>query len=126
MCGSGYLTYPKFLPSKLIFFFLQIRKLDENSRTKYFVLLFSSNFRIWRKNTYQNDHLKWKSKFFCIQSLVLEVKRLKQGYIFKNRHFFYEFFLFHFQACLNIPRKKSFQRKKSILPTYPDFFQGVT
>ena len=30
---------------------------------------------------YQNDHLKQKSKYLCIQSLVLEVKGLKQGYI---------------------------------------------
>ena len=36
----------------------------------------------------KNDHLKKKSKFLCIQSLVLEVKGLKQKvYIFKNRSF---------------------------------------
>ena len=34
---------------------------------------------IWRKNTYQNGHPKWKSKFLCIQSLVLEGRGLKQG-----------------------------------------------
>ena len=33
MCGSGYLTYPTFLPPTLNFF-LQILKLEENSRTK--------------------------------------------------------------------------------------------
>ena len=83
MCGSGYRTYPKFLPP-ILNIFHQILKWEENSRTNNFVLLFSSNFRIWRKNTYQNDHLKLKSKFLCIQSLVLEVKGLKQGYVFKN------------------------------------------
>ena len=35
----------------------------------------------------QNDRLKQKSIFLCIQALVLEVKRLKQGYFFKNRPF---------------------------------------
>ena len=33
MCGSGYMTYPNFLPPTLNFF-LQILKLEENSRTK--------------------------------------------------------------------------------------------
>ena len=39
-----------------------------------------------------------------IQSLVLEVKGLKQGYMFKNRPFYISFVLFNFQAGLNIPR----------------------
>ena len=70
---------------------------------------------------------KWKPKFLCnpIQSLILEVKGLKQDYIFKNRPFYISFVLFHFQAGLNIPRRKVF-KKISILPTYPNFFQGVT
>ena len=69
--------------------------------------------------------MTWKSKFLCnsIQSLVLEVQGL-QGYIFKNRPFYISFVLFHFQAGLNIPRRKVL--KKKILPTYPNFFQGVT
>ena len=71
MCGSGYPTYPKLLPPTLNFF-LQILKLEENN----FVLLFSSNFIIGEKNTYQDGHLKRKSKYLCIQSLDLEVKGL--------------------------------------------------
>ena len=50
---------------------------------------FSSNFRIWRKNTYQNEHLKGKSSMHShVQSLVLEIKGLKQDYIFKNSPFY--------------------------------------
>ena len=79
MCGSGYPTYPKYLPPTLNFF-PQILKLEENSRTKYFcsAILFQLQ-NLQRKNTYLNDHLKWKSKFLCIQSLVLQVEVLKQG-----------------------------------------------
>ena len=46
--------------------------------------------------------------------------------IFKNIPPFFISFIFsiHFQADLNIPKKKSFQ--KSFLPTYLNFFQGVT
>ena len=76
---------------------------------------------------YQTDHLKWKSKFLCIQSLVLDVKGLNQGYLFKNRPFYISFVLFHFQIGLNIQRRKVFKKQKnSILLTYPNFFQGVT
>ena len=46
-----------------------------------------------RKSTYQNDHLKQKSKLRHIQSLVLDVNGLKQGYIFKNRPFYISFVL---------------------------------
>ena len=54
-----------------------------------------------------------------IQYLVLEVKGLKQGYIFKLNPFKSVLSdLLHFQAGLNIPRKKVFQ-KNSILPTNP-------
>ena len=70
MCGSGYLTYPKFLPPTLNFF-LQILKI-----ILFCYCLPTSEFD---KKIYQNDHLKWKSKFLCIQSLVLEVEVLKQG-----------------------------------------------
>ena len=56
---------------------------------------------------YQKDHLKRKSKFLRIHSLVLEVKGLKQGYIFKVDPFISVLsYLVHFQADLNIPRKK--------------------
>ena len=44
---------------------------------------------------YQNGHLKLKSKFLCIQSLVLEVKGLKQDHIFKNRPLYISFALFN-------------------------------
>ena len=67
--------------------------------------------------------MKWKSKFLCIHSLVLEVRGLKLGYIFKNRPFYISFVLYHFQACLNIPIKV-FKKKK--YPTYPIFFHDVT
>ena len=70
------------------------------------------------KNTYQNDHLKQKSsKFLCIQSLVIEVKGLKQ-IISSNTDPFISVlsYLIHFQAGLNIPRKKV--KKKRKFPTY--------
>ena len=86
MSGSNYLTYPKFLPPILKFFLSKL-----NIRTN---------------DMYQNDHLKWKSKFPCIQSLVLEIKGLKEGYIFKNSPIYISFVVIHFQADLNIPRKK--------------------
>ena len=34
-------------------------------------------------------------------------------------------YLIHFQAGLNIPGKKVF-KKNNLLPTYPNFFEGVT
>ena len=77
---------------------------------------------------YQNDRLKWKSKFLCIQSLILEVKGLKQGYIFKNRPFYISFVLFNtFPSRSEYSKKKSLKKKKivSYLPTLI-FFQGVT
>ena len=53
-----------------------------------------------------------KSKFLCIQSLVLEVKGLKQGYIFKLEPFISVLSnLIHFQVGLNIPRNKVFTKK---------------
>ena len=61
MCGSGYLTYPKYLPPTLNFF-LQILKLEEIAEQNNFVLLFSSNFRIRRKIHTKSDHLKQKYK----------------------------------------------------------------
>ena len=61
---------------------------------------------------YQNDHLKRKSKFLCIQSLVLEVNGLKQGYFFKID--------LKYQFC---PRKKDFSKKVLYLPY---IFRGVT
>ena len=35
-------------------------------------------------------------------------------------------YLIHFQTGLHIARKKVFKKKMSTLPTYPNFFQGVT
>ena len=119
MCGSGYPTFPKFLPPTLIFFskFWSWKRITEQNN---FVLLFSTNFRIWRKNTYQNDDLKWKSKFLCIQSLVLDVKGLKQ-----SSTFYISFVLFNtFPSRSEYSKTKSSQKKKSILPTYPIFFSG--
>ena len=81
---------------------------------------------------YQNDHLKWKSKCLCIQSLVLEVKGLEQGSFFKNRSFYISFVIFNTfpNRSEYSKKKKSFQKnkfsKKSFLPTYPNFVQGVT
>ena len=57
MGGSGYPTYPKFLPPNLTFF-LQILNLEEKSSS---AILFQ--LQNLEKNTYQNDHLKWKSRF---------------------------------------------------------------
>ena len=69
-------------------------------------------------------HLKRRSKFLCIQSLILEVKGLKQGCIFKKDPFIQVLsYLIHFQAGLNIPRKKDL--KNGILPAYPKCFTGV-
>ena len=125
MCSSGYPTYSKILPHTPNFcskFWSWKRIAEQNN----FVLLFSSNFRIWRKNTSQNDLLKWKSKFLCIQSLE-EVKGLKQGYIFKNGPFYISFFLFNtFPSRSEYIKKKSFRKKKKFLPTYPNNFQDVT
>ena len=61
---------------------------------------------------YQNDHLKWKAKFLCLQSLVLEVKGLKQGYFFKNRPFYISFV-----------QEKNYKKFSTYLP---NFLQGVT
>ena len=74
MCGSGYPTYPYFLPPTLNFFYPN-SEVGRELQNK--LNLPTSEF--WRKNTYQNGHLKWKSKFLCIQSLVLEGRGLKQG-----------------------------------------------
>ena len=84
MYGSGYPTYPNFLPPTLNFFSpnSQILKLEENSRTKYFCSAILFQLKNLEKNTYQNDHLKWITKFLCIHSLVLEIKGLKRGYTF--------------------------------------------
>ena len=88
MCGSGYPTNPKFLPPTLNFFFPPNSEVGKKiAEQDNFVLLFSSNFRIWKKNTYQNNHLKRKSKFLYIPSLVLELKGVKQGYLFKKDPF---------------------------------------
>ena len=52
--------------------------------------------------------------FYMHSVLVLEVKGLKPGYVFKNIPFYISFVLkiFHFQAGLNIPRKKVMKKKK--------------
>ena len=57
--------------------------------------------------------------------MVLEVKGLKQDYIFKNRPFYISFDLFHSEAGLNILSKKvSKINKISFLPTLdPNFFR---
>ena len=64
----------------------------------------------------QNDHLKGKSKFLCIQSLVLEVKGFKQGYIFKNRPFYISCVLF------NTQEKKVFTKKEKKIVSFPTLF----
>ena len=61
----------------VIYVCIDLCRLCENNKKKND----KKPFRIWRENTYQNDHLKQESKFLCIQSLVLGVKGLKQGYI---------------------------------------------
>ena len=86
-----------------------------------FVLLFSSNFRIWRKNTYHNDHLKRSSKFLCIGSK--RVKKDYMGHIFKNIPFISVLsYLIHFKSGLNIPIKNFSKKVASYLPTL--FFSG--
>ena len=75
MCGSGYPTYPKFLPPTLNFF-LQILKLKENSRTK----LFCSAILFHLQNLEKKIHSK-----------ITIWNGLKQGYIFKNRPFYISF-----------------------------------
>ena len=87
-----------------------------NSEVEVAVLLFSSNFRIWRKNTYQNDKMKSKSKFLSIHSLVFAVKAVKQGYIFKNRPFNISFVLFNAFPSRSKYSKKKVKKKK--YPTY--------
>ena len=58
--------------------------------------------------------------------MVLEVKGLKQGYIFKNSPFYISFVLFNtFPSRSEYSKKKSFQKK--LYPTYlPYFFLGET
>ena len=120
MCGSGYPTYPKLLPPTLNFL-LTIMKLEKNSRLILFCYSLPTS-EFGEKYTYQSDHLKRKSKFLCIQSL--EVKGLKQGYFFKNRHLYISFFLFNtFSSRYEYSKKKL---KNSFLPSYSYFFQGVT
>ena len=121
MCGTGYPAYPIFLPPTLNIF-LRILKLEENSRTKLFCSAILFQLQNLEKNTYQNDHLKQNSKLLCIQSLVLEVKGLKRGYIFKNK-LFYMYISFVFEIFNTFPstskysKKTSFPKKVSYLPT---------
>ena len=110
MCGTGYQTYPKFLPPTQNFF-------SPNSEVgrewQFCYSLHTSKFG--EKNTYQNYLLKLKSKFLCIQSLVLEIKRLKQGYIFKTRPFYISFVLFStFPSKRNIPRNIVFKKQQQV------------
>ena len=104
MRDSGYSTYPEFftLSPKL---FSPNSEVGREKQNKIILFCYSlPTLEFGEKiHIYQNDHLKLKSKFLCIQSLVVEVKGLKQGYIFKNRPFYISFVLFHFQAGLNIP-----------------------
>ena len=105
MCGSGYLTHPKFLAPTLNFF-LQI--------LNNFVLLFSSNSRIWRK-----IHIKMTIKLLCIQSLVI-----KLGLYHFKKAILYQFCLIlYISMQVWIFQEKRFS-KKSILSAYPNFFIG--
>ena len=63
MCGSGNRTYPKFLPPTLNFF-LQILKLEENSRTK-----FCSTILFQLQNLEKKYISKWPSLNFYAFSL---------------------------------------------------------
>ena len=116
MCGSGYPTYPYFLAPTLNLF-LPILKLKGNSRTKYFWSAFPFHLQNLAKKIYISKyHLKWKS-FLCIQSLILEMKGLQQGYIFKTRPFYISFVLFHLPSSapsLDWPSKNI---HKSFIPT---------
>ena len=82
-------------PPYINFFFSKSWRWKSIAEQNSFVLLFSSKFQIWRKDTYQNDHLKRKSKFLCIRNLVLEEKGLKPCYFFKSGPFYISFVLFH-------------------------------
>ena len=75
---------PYILPL-ILNFILQILKLEENSRINLFcsaILFQLENYRE-KKNTYQNDYPKqiYISISMHSESLVLEVKGLKQDYI---------------------------------------------
>ena len=100
-------------------FFSKVWSWKRITKQNNFVLLFSFNFRIWRKNMHQNNHLKQKS-FLCIQSLVLEVK----GLIFKTDSSIPILsYLIYFLAGLNIPRKKFSKKKVSYLKPTLVFFR---
>ena len=77
MCGSGYPTYPNFLPPNLNF----LSPNSEVGREKWDkIILFCYSLptsEFGEKYIYQNDHLTWKSKLICIESLVLSVKGFK-------------------------------------------------
>ena len=106
MCGSGYPTYPKCLPPTRNFFskFWSWKRLAEQN--DFLPASASSDFGDKIYIT-KNDHLKRKSKCICIQSLVLEVKGLKHGYILKNRPFYISFVLFN-----ALPSRSEYFKKK--------------
>ena len=127
MCGSGYPTYPKFVPTTQNCS-LQILKLKENSRTKEFcsAILFQLQkerilfcYSLPTSELGEKIHFKmtfWKGN---LNFYALKVKWLKQGYIF-----YISFVLFYlFSSRSEYYNKK--KMKNSILPTYPKFFQGV-
>ena len=120
MCGSGYLTYPKFLPPTLYFFSpnSEVGREQQNKIILFCHSIPTSEFE-GKKNTYQNDNLKWK--FLRIQSLVLEVKGLNKV-ISSNIDHFISVLSYFISSRSEYSTKNSFQKIKiSILPSYPNF-----
>ena len=120
MYGSGYQTYTKFLPPTL-HFFLQILKLEDNSRTKKNCSAFLFQLQNLEEKKYIS---KWPSEMEILISMhsvfgIGSKRKETRLYLQKRPFYIYiNFILFHFQGELNIPRK-SFQKIKivSYLPT---------
>ena len=92
---------------------------------KQFCSAFLFQLQNLKQNTYQNNHLKQKSKFLCIQYLVLEVKGLKKTVItLKIDSFISVMSMLIISKQVLILKKKVFKKVVSYIPTL--IFQGVT
>ena len=109
MCGSGCPTYPNFFPPTLNCF-LQILKLEENSRISFRYSLLTSEFEEKIRITMTK---KWKSTFISMHS-VFGSKMIHSRLYLQNRPFYIKCDLFHFQAGLNIDYSKKKSKKKKV------------
>ena len=114
-----HVTWPtlNFYPPTLNFF-LQILKLEENSRTKYF---FCSVILFQLQNLEKKYISKWPSEMEILISMH-SVFGLKQGYICKKRPFISVLSYFISKQVWIFQEKVL---KKKLYPTYlPEYFSG--